>query len=1077
MPRTCSLPLSRRRWLGLAAVVLMACCSRGVSAAPVRLGCDVPLQAAVFALPVELRLDTAGRDALLLVEERGADVLIQRSAEDVQHWDSPPSAWAYQLASLSAAEGATARWSLQAASAGLVSATLRLRLLCTDPQAPQEFAVLRTLAEAGREFARAEDAALPAPTRIAARVRAASLLGEVLQSGELAALLQRWPWLRAQALQTRAYALARMGRTAEGRGDLHAAAAAWQAAGDTWRSTIARHREAQQMRREGILDDARKMLQRLQSEATVQADASLLGVVTNDLCLTWRDLLRLDEALACFGRAVAIHERAGNSAEAALSRANRAAAYASLGRYAEAEAEAQAASVQAQHSKRPRAQLMAALVVGNVARAQGRLDVALQAYLEGLALAEQLQDPNLRANAQQQIGIAYLLLRDFERARVILGEAAAAYEAGGYWKSATIALRNLADAQRQAGAVGEARSSIVRAQAIVDAGRAGSAAAAEVQLLRAELALQDGGGTDLDEAIAAAQSALGDAPSYLQRQRLALLLARRSLARGALPAAGDWLRRATAAATRAGDALGLVETSQLRALLLEKRGEPAAAKAAYLQSLQQSLRIAALQSYPLHRSSYLGQARRSLEQALRLSLREDAGSAKAAALRIGWLAALQETTLSAERATLAGGDHQRSGVLAAVNEQVRRRWGIKGSDEPDAVPAVPLNILLARAEQSYPRAGGGLARSGSGSDLVRAWQQRLQPGEVLLATFVGEDLALSWSVRRDGIEERVAEAAAVRDAGAALLAVLRDTAATPQQIDARGRALAASANFPDFQKYTAPLYFLSADGVLATLPPAFLFAADAASRAAQAATPLPAVVSIGSLQPGSEAPPLPACCKDRTLQVFADPSLRSWSESASTNSAAGLPRLPGSRSEARAIAARWPQEKTQLWLGADFTRSRTLQALNSAGAIVHFATHGFASRDEPGLNALLVVADDRAGGLDVVSFHDLLGLDVQARLVVLGACEAAAGGARDEAAATSLAHAVILAGADEVVAPLWRIDDATSASFMTALYDAFEQGLPPAAAVAEAQARLARRAATAHPFQWAGFAVQRGGGR
>ena len=166
-----------------------------------------------------------------------------------------------------------------------------------------------------------------------------------------------------------------------------------------------------------------------------------------------------------------------------------------------------------------------------------------------------------------------------------------------------------------------------------------------------------------------------------------------------------------------------------------------------------------------------------------------------------------------------------------------------------------------------------------------------------------------------------------------------------------------------------------------------------------------------------------------------------------------------------------------MWLGADFTRSRTLQALNSAGAIVHFATHGFASRDEPGLNALLVVADDRAGGLDVVSFHDLLGLDVQARLVVLGACEAAAGGTRDDAAAISLAHAVILAGADEVVAPLWRIDDGTSAIFMTALYDAFEQGLPPAAAVADAQARLARRAATAHPFQWAGFAVQRGGGR
>lgn len=1048
----------------LCGLLLLALTTGGVQAGSEEIGLDCSSRNQEFsvAIPAGLRLDSGGHDALLLVEERGGDVVVQDDASPPRRWDFPPSGWAYQPAQLQAGSAAAQHWTLQPATVGVASAQVRLSLLCSGDKAD----LLQRLAEAGQLFAQSEDSSLPTSTRSAAREQSTVLLGQVLQPPQ-DATGPRLPWLEAQAAQARSYLYARMGRPAESRADLRTAEVTWQARGDILRSRIARHREAQQLRREGDLVNAHKALTQLQTDPAVRADATLLGIVTNDVCLSLRHLRRLREALECFGRAIAIHERNGNIVEAALGRTNRADVYLQLGRYAEADAEAQAGYLQAQHSQRPRAQLLSAVVAGNVARAQGRLDAALRTYLEALVFADQLQDVNLRANVQQHIGIAYLLLRDFGRAVDLLTAAASAYEKGGYWNNAAIALRNVADAQRQSGALASARASIARAQALVDSGRA-SAAAAEVQLFRAELALGDGG-AGMDEAIASAQSAIGNAPPYPQKQRLTLLLARRSLTRGALPAADAWLRTATAAATRAGDTLGLVEISQLKAQWLLQRGDLADARDAYLLALQRALRVSALLSYPLHRSSYLSQARRSLEQALTLSQQLDADSAKERERRFGWSAALQQATLSAERTELAVGDDRRSGVLATVNEQVRRRWGIQSSEELSAGDATPLNIALTRAEQGYAAAARELTDIDAGAALLRRWQSRLQPEESLLATFQGERTAWSWHLQRSGISEQAMPAAPLSAAAESLLQALQDPASTSEHIDALAAQLSSAAGLGRLHSPQSGLHYLLADGVLGRLPPVFLFAADAASRAASGTAP-PAVVRIGSLQHQSAT--TPACCQGQRLHIFADPSLQDWSPGA--QAAASLPRLPGSRAEARAIAARWPSSQTQLWLGAEFTRSRALQALASRGDIVHFATHGFTSREEPGLDALLVVGDDRRSGLDVVSFHDLLGQHVRARLVVLGACEAGGSGARDDTGGAGLAHALALAGAYEVVAPLWRIDDGNSAAFMVALYDALARNRSAAAAVAEAQAQLALRSATAHPFHWSGFLVQRG---
>jgi CHAT domain-containing protein len=212
----------------------------------------------------------------------------------------------------------------------------------------------------------------------------------------------------------------------------------------------------------------------------------------------------------------------------------------------------------------------------------------------------------------------------------------------------------------------------------------------------------------------------------------------------------------------------------------------------------------------------------------------------------------------------------------------------------------------------------------------------------------------------------------------------------------------------------------------------------------------------------------PKCCQHLTLKAFADPSSAAL-VSAQTRSAAALKRLPGSRREVRAIVQRWQPGTSQQWLGPDFTRSEALQALSDANAVVHFATHGLVDRQTPGLNALLVAADDQRLGLDVLGSGDIRASAINAPLVVLGACDAGSGAVIPSIGAVGLAQALIEAGAANVVAPQWVVDDQASISLMQAFYAALNAGEPIARALANAQQAVAREPATRHPFYWAGM--------
>ena len=123
---------------------------------------------------------------------------------------------------------------------------------------------------------------------------------------------------------------------------------------------------------------------------------------------------------------------------------------------------------------------------------------------------------------------------------------------------------------------------------------------------------------------------------------------------------------------------------------------------------------------------------------------------------------------------------------------------------------------------------------------------------------------------------------------------------------------------------------------------------------------------------------------------------------------------------------------------------------------------------------------DDDGRLEI---HELLGMRVRSPLVFLSGCETALGAAwstpfmRGEDYAT-LAQGFLYAGAESVIATLWRIDDEGAAAFAAAFYDAMRTRTPLDALAAAQRSLLhdSRYARFSAPRYWAAY-VLAGAGR
>ena len=132
---------------------------------------------------------------------------------------------------------------------------------------------------------------------------------------------------------------------------------------------------------------------------------------------------------------------------------------------------------------------------------------------------------------------------------------------------------------------------------------------------------------------------------------------------------------------------------------------------------------------------------------------------------------------------------------------------------------------------------------------------------------------------------------------------------------------------------------------------------------------------------------------------------------------------------------------------------------------MHLACHASFRPDNPRFS-WLQIGDGRLLACDVERWQ------IPAATVVLSGCETAVADPDAGDEALGLVRAFLMAGAARVIGSLWPVEDASTATLMSALHAGLAAGRTASAALHEAQREV--RARHDDPYHWAGFAVHGG---
>ena len=157
------------------------------------------------------------------------------------------------------------------------------------------------------------------------------------------------------------------------------------------------------------------------------------------------------------------------------------------------------------------------------------------------------------------------------------------------------------------------------------------------------------------------------------------------------------------------------------------------------------------------------------------------------------------------------------------------------------------------------------------------------------------------------------------------------------------------------------------------------------------------------------------------------------------------------------------------------TRERLMSADLTQYAILHFATHGLLDPKHPENSGLVLstVSSDGKEQYGFVGLQDIYSIRAPVDLVVLSACQTALGKDVRGEGLLSLTRGFMYAGASGVVASLWKVEDKATAELMKQFYDdMLRKGMPPGAALREAQNSIRRNPRWRSPYYWAAFTLQ-----
>jgi CHAT domain-containing protein len=407
-------------------------------------------------------------------------------------------------------------------------------------------------------------------------------------------------------------------------------------------------------------------------------------------------------------------------------------------------------------------------------------------------------------------------------------------------------------------------------------------------------------------------------------------------------------------------------------------------------------------------------------------------------------ASLPADLLAAERTARA--DEAAAARAHAIALDAKKLNDIARTKKDLAAATTKRADVIAKIQREAKAAANVLYPSAAPLDEIRA---ALGPKEALVSYVIAGGKATALVTRKDGAKiVALGDAAAVSAAAAAL--ALDDASVDPAAAVAKLRTLVFDplALGPDVTRV-----LVSPDGPLAFVP----FATLAGDREV-------AYVASGTTLTVLAAD---AARKGEGVLALGDPvySTAPAPEAVALNRGSGrLLPLPGTRDEAKAVG-------TRVLLGADANETRFAAevATSKRWRAVHLACHGLVNIDQPMQSCLaLTKTDDDDGFLTAL---EVFRMRIPSDLVVLSACETGRGREVRGEGLVGLTRAFMFAGAPRVVVSLWKVDDQATRALMEKFHAAWKAGTPAATALRDAQTFVRSQEKWKHPAYWAAWVL------
>jgi CHAT domain-containing protein len=164
-----------------------------------------------------------------------------------------------------------------------------------------------------------------------------------------------------------------------------------------------------------------------------------------------------------------------------------------------------------------------------------------------------------------------------------------------------------------------------------------------------------------------------------------------------------------------------------------------------------------------------------------------------------------------------------------------------------------------------------------------------------------------------------------------------------------------------------------------------------------------------------------------------------------------FPRLSSARKEVDTIAALFSSSNRVVYEGAESQPSIYRRSDPARFSFIHFAAHATANRASP-LDSALILS--REGNTYALTAREIMKVPLDASVVTLSSCRSAGARAYSGEGLVGLTWAFLQAGARNVVAGLWDVDDESTSRLMSKLYGELALGVPPADALRTAQLSL-----------------------